>query len=212
MNRFAAAPATFGIVALTVLVSLFVTLTGADNWAAVNAGFIPARLTYGDAPALDLLLPGVLTPLSATLVHGGLLHLVMNMVLLVYAGFAVERALGTGGTLLLYVVGGYAAAAAQWLPDPQSAVPMIGASGAASAILGAQALLFGRSRARAIGPVPAGVVNALWLFVAWTILNLAVAAIAAQSGFGIAAPAHIGGFAAGLLLARPLLAWRWRQA
>lgn len=211
-DSFRRSPATLAIAGITALISLIVTLVGGEDWAAVNAGFIPARITLGDAADGVLLVPAWLTPLTATLIHGGFFHLAMNLLLLVYSGVAAERALGARGIVALYVVGAYAAALAQALPDPQSVVPMIGASGAASAILGAYALLYGRSRAKPIGPIPAPVVNALWLAVTWSVLNLLIAAVAANTGLGIAAAAHIGGFIAGLILMRPLFAWRWRHA
>jgi membrane associated rhomboid family serine protease len=89
---------------------------------------------------------------------------------------------------------------------------MIGASGAISAIVGAYALLYGRSRARAIGPIPAAVVNIAWLAAGWAAINILVAWVAQSAGLGIAAGAHVGGFLAGLALMRPLLAWNWRSA
>ena len=89
---------------------------------------------------------------------------------------------------------------------------MIGASGAASAVVGAYSLLFGRSRAQAIGPIPAQVVHVAWLAVAWTVVNLMIAYAFLGAGVAVAAAAHIGGFFAGLALAKPLLMWRWRRA
>lgn len=206
------APATFAIVAVTVLVSLALTLLGLEPHATLYMGFVPARASLGLAGDIPGLAPVLLTPLTAALVHGGLLHLAMNMVMLVYTGMPVERAVGARGVVVLYFVGAYAAAFVQWLPDPRSASPMIGASGAAAAIIGAYAMLYGRSRARAIGPLPARLVNALWLAVAWSVLNLLVAAVAETAGMGLAAGAHIGGFIAGLALVYPLIAWRWRGA
>lgn len=200
------------IAALTILVSLVVTLLGLDQVAAVYAGFVPGRASLGFAGDVAGLLPVVLTPLSATVIHGGVLHLAMNMVLLVYTGIATERALGRVAIGMLYVVGAYAAAFGQWLPDPQSPVPMIGASGAISAIVGAYSLLYGQSRAQAIGPIPAKVVNVVWLAAGWVAINLMVAVVARQAGVGIAAAAHIGGFVAGLVLVRPLLGLRWCKA
>ena len=89
---------------------------------------------------------------------------------------------------------------------------MVGASGAASAVVGAYSLLFGRSRAKAIGPIPAQAVHVLWLAVAWTGVNLLTAYAFMRGGVAVAAAAHIGGFLAGLALAKPLLLWRWRKA
>lgn len=197
---------------MTILVSPIVTLLGLEQEGALYAGFIPGRASLGFDGDIPGLLPVILTPLSATLIHGGPLHLLMNVVLLVYAGVATERALGAKGIVVLYLVGAYAAAFAQWLPDPQSPQPMIGASGAISAIVGAYALLYGQSRARALGPIPARVVNVVWLAVGWAAINILVALVAASAGVGIAAAAHIGGFIAGLALMRPLLAWKWRGA
>ncbi|URW76625.1 rhomboid family intramembrane serine protease [Sphingomonas donggukensis] len=183
-------------------------MLGLESDAAVYAGFIPARLT-ADAPGL---LPFVLTPLSSTLVHGGLLHLLFNLVTLTFCGIATERALGARGIVVLYLAGAYAACAAQWAVAPASTAVMIGASGAASAIVGAYALLYGRSRTKDFGPVPAWLLHVLWLLIAWTALNLAVGILSAQAGTPIAAAAHVGGFLAGLILCRPLLLWRWRGA
>jgi membrane associated rhomboid family serine protease len=150
--------------------------------------------------------------LGATLIHGGLAHLAMNMLMLDYIGVMVERALGSRGVIVLYLVGAYAACAGQWLPDPRSTVPMIGASGAVSALVGAYALLYGRRKTRDVGPVPAWLLHVLWLLAAWAVLNLLVGVLSAQMGMPIAAAAHIGGFVAGLALCRPLLMWRWRGA
>lgn len=207
-----AAPATCAIAGVTIVVSLVVSLLRLENHAALFAGFMPARASLGFAGDVPGLVPTLLTPLTATLIHGGLLHLGMNMVLLLVTGVAAERPLGAKGIVVLYLVGAYAAALGQWISEPQSAAPMIGASGAISAVVGAYALLYGRSRARAIGPVPARVVNMLWLAIAWSAINILVAWVAQSAGLGIAAAAHIGGFLAGLALMRPLLKWNWRSA
>lgn len=206
------APVTWAIVAVTVAVSLLAQWTIGNVNAALYAGFVPGRASLGFAGDIPGLFPVILTPLSATLIHGGLLHLAMNMAMLVATGTLTERAIGGRGMVVLYLVGAYAAAAGQWLGDPSSPVPMVGASGAISAVIGASSLFYGRSRARAIGPVPAGAVHMLWLLAAWTVLNFAFAFILANAGVGIAVAAHIGGFVAGLALARPLLMWRWRGA
>jgi membrane associated rhomboid family serine protease len=79
-------------------------------------------------------------------------------------------------------------------------------------VVGAYSLLFGRSRARAIGPIPAQAVHVLWLAAAWTVVNLLTAFAFLGAGVAVAAAAHIGGFVAGLALAKPLLMWRWRRA
>ena len=176
-------------------------------------GFLPARISGTVLLPPDVWsLPAALTPLGATVLHGGFLHLFFNMAMLIVAGRALEPMIGTRGLVLLYLVGAYASAGAEWAWGPLSEVPMIGASGAVSALLGGYSLLFGRSRARAIGPIPERWVHALWLAAAWTGINLLAAPVFAMGGMPIAAAAHIGGFVVGLVLVRPLLEWRWRGA
>lgn len=203
--------ATLAIAAVTVVVSLAISFLRLEDWASIFAGFIPARAS-GTLDIYDAL-PVWITPLSATLVHGGLLHLGFNTLMLVYAGSQTEKAVGAGGIVVLYLVGAFAAAGAQWMAGPLEQVRMIGASGAISALMGAYSLLYGRnSRARAIGPIPATAVHVIWLAAAWTGINLLVGLLSRGAGMPIAAAAHIGGFIAGLALARPLLMMRWRGA
>ena len=202
--------ATAAITVLTALFWLVTVLFGLDDRAAATMGFIPARLT--GTLLLQPAVPAVLTPLSATLVHAGLLHLVFNLLIFVWCGAAVERVLGRGNLILIYLVGAFAAAAAQWLSDPLSVVPMIGASGAIGAVIGAFALSFGRARMVTRSPRLNRWINVAWLLVTWVVLQVMVGWVAGGQGFLLATPAHIGGFLAGLLLQRPLLLWRYRSA
>ncbi len=205
-------PAVLTIGGLVALAGALLILTGQVDYAAMVGGFIPLRV--GMDPALlawvPWLIPVWLTPLSATLIHDGWLHLGFNLLSLLIVATPTQRAVGVRGVVTLWLVGAYAAVVAQWAIDPRSAVPMVGASGAISAIIGAYALLFGQGKARAIGPVPAHVVHALWLGVSWALLNIAIGWASAGSGMPIAGAAHVGGFVAGMLLLRPLLWWRWR--
>lgn len=209
--RWADAPATYMIAALTTAASSLLILGGWIPEAALAGGFVPARVGAAAVSALMPLLPALLTPISATLIHAGLAHLFFNLVMLIWCGRQTERALGGGGVLALYGVGAYAAAAGQWAVGPLSTTPMIGASGAISAVVGAYALLFGERRARPLGPLPAGIVHVLWLAAAWIGVQLLIGATDTASA-PVAIAAHIGGFLAGLGLARPLLLWRWRRA
>jgi len=205
-------PATAIIAGVTTVVSLWLVYSGQLDAAAVKAGVIPLRFAAPQLfnPAL-FWIPAWATPLTATLVHGGLAHLGFNLVMLVFCGQAVERAIGSGPSALLYLIGAYAGAAIHWLFDPHSALPMIGASGAISAMVGAYALLYGERRAKALGPVPAHLVHVLWLAVAWIGIQFLIA-VAGMGGVSVAIGAHIGGFLAGLALARPLLLWNHRHA
>jgi len=216
-------PATNILAGLTVLAFLPVYLAGETNRAAVLAGFIPERVNTLSAQGLSIDMPWLplwLTPLSATLIHSGWTHLLFNLLMLIFCGRHVEQLLGQGRTILIYVVGAYAAALGQWagatlfVGNGETLVPMIGASGAISALLGTYAMIYSQRDVRSFGLVPAYVVRMLWLALAWTALQLL---IAVAGGFdalfgGVAIGAHIGGFVAGLVLARPLLVWRFRPS
>jgi membrane associated rhomboid family serine protease len=203
--------ATNAIVALTTLAFVVILVLGWEQWAALALGFIPARMAGG--LAIDFAAaPAFLTPLTATIVHSGLLHLGFNLLILWYCGSQVERVVGASGLIALYVVGAFAAAGLQWLANPMELTPMIGASGAVSAVIGAYSLSFGRARAVTRSPRVNRWLNSLWLLAAWIVLQLMTGYIAGQQGTMLATPAHIGGFVAGLLLQRPLLLWRYRGA
>lgn len=198
---------------MTALVSTLLTLTRQEDFAAVTAGFVPGVLsgTITAGPGMSLL-PAWLTPLTATLVHSGFVHLGLNMVMLVYCGALVERALGWRLLVLLYLVGAYAGAAGQWAQFPDSPVPMIGASGAISAMIAAYSLLYADRPVPAIGPIPSRVVRIAWLAAAWIGIQLLTGLAGLGGGPSIAIGAHIGGFIAGLVLTRPLLLWHYRRA
>ena len=181
-----------------------------SDHAALWAGFIPARVegVSGD----EVLAPVFLTPLTATLVHGGLVHLLFNLLMHVFCGRSVETIIGGRQFVILYVVGAYAAAAAHWAAGPLDPNPMVGASGAISAVLGAYAVMFGKNKVKVANPTLAFWLNALWLAAAWVVLQLIVGVTFETIGARVAILAHIGGFLAGLLLAKPLLMLRYRGA
>lgn len=202
------------IAAVTALLFVVLMATGQLNNAAILGGVLPIRLENPHLLDGTMAVPLWLTPLSATLIHAGWLHIGFNMVMLVFCGRQVEHVLGQWLTLLLYVVGAYAAALAQWAMDPSSSDPMVGASGAISALVATYALLYSRQQVRAIGPLSANIVRLLWLAAGWIGIQLliGVATSGGQGGLGqIAIGAHIGGFVAGLLLTRPLLRMRFRR-
>jgi len=196
--------------AVTALAWLITIALGLGDQAAQAMGFIPARLS--GTPVSWAALLAFLTPLSATLVHANLLHIGFNLLIFVWCGSNVERVLGRGPLILIYFVGGYAAAASQWLVGPQSTVPMIGASGAISAVMGAFALSFGRAKMITRSARLNRWINIVWLMVTWVVLQVLVGFTAGAQGYLLATPAHIGGFLAGLLIQRPLLLWKYRSA
>ncbi len=202
--------ATMWIVGLTALVSLLIMLAGLSGQATGGMGFIPARLS--GLVQLPGATPVILTPLTATLVHGGYLHLGFNLLMLGWCGVAVERVLGRSGVGVIYVVSAYVAMLAQWLVGPTQLTPVIGASGAVSGLIGAYALSFGRAKQVSSSPAVNRLINILWLAAAWAVLQWAVGFAAGAQGVMLATPAHVGGFVAGMLLQRPLLLWRYRGA
>lgn len=202
--------ATVAIAALTALVSVLVIAIGALDDAAIALGFIPARLS--GLIELARAAPAWLTPLTATLVHGGWLHLLLNLLMLVWVGAQVERVLGASALILAYLVGAFVAAGAQWLAGPSALIPMVGASGAISALFGIYALLAGRPKEVTRSPRLNRAIHAAWLLAAWVVIQWMTQLLAGGQGMMLATPAHIGGFIAGLLLQRPLLLWRYRSA
>ncbi len=165
-------------------------------------GLIPLEISGG-----DLLVPHPV-PLYATVftsmfVHGGLFHLGGNMLYLWIFGDNVEDRIGRLKFLVFYLLSGLAAAAAQIWTDPASKIPMVGASGAISGVLGAYLFLFPHARVLTLIPlgffyrlieVPALIVLGFWILV--QVLN-GVGTLGVQVG-GVAWFAHIGGFVAGL--------------
>ncbi|RMG28703.1 MAG: rhomboid family intramembrane serine protease [Gammaproteobacteria bacterium] len=197
---------TVTLIVLCVLVFLWEVGQGRHMQRAVYAlGLIPATL-FGKAqlsPELALV-PPVATVFTSMFLHGGWMHLIGNMLYLWIFGNNVEDAMGHGRFLVFYLLCGVAAALAQALPDPDSTVPMVGASGAISGVLGAYLLLYPRARVLVLIPigflletlsVPAAFVLGFW-FVMQLISSLAASG---QEG-GVAFGAHIGGFIAGMVL------------
>jgi membrane associated rhomboid family serine protease len=200
---------TLAIAAATAAAFLLVSLAGAEERAIMWGGFFPYR--FGS----DVYAPGApvwLTPLTAALLHGGLAHIFFNLLIFLVCGRASENVLGPASIVILYLTGAFAAAGGHYLMDPSSINPMIGASGAVSAVLGAYAMLFGRNKVKVANPTAALWLNALWLIAGWIGLQLVIGVVSSRTDLNIAIGAHIGGFLIGLLLARPLLMFRYRKA
>lgn len=202
--------ATAWIAIVTAAFWLLALVLGLGDAAAVTMGFIPDR--WSGAMLLGPAMPAFLTPLTATLVHAGFFHLALNLIILLWCGTAVERVLGMGPLLLIYVAAAFVAAIAQWLVDPYAQAPMVGASGAISGVIGAFALSFGQQKQIVSSRSLNRMLNALWLLAAWIVLQLMTGMLAGMQGVLLATPAHVGGFLAGLALQRPLLMWRYRGA
>ena len=212
--RIPRGPVTNVLVALNVAIAAISLVPLWWQHALISGALFPARFGAGNAAFADArtMVPAILTPISSAFLHGGIAHVLLNMVMLLLIGKMVERVLGGGLYLLLYIIGAYGAALAEWAASPDSMTPVIGASGALSAIIGAYVILFPNKQPKDWGPVPASIARPLHLLVAWAALNLAIGFVAPGLGMGIAIWSHIGGFVVGLLLVRPLLLWRYRKA
>jgi len=149
-----------------------------------------------------------ITLITSMFLHGSLMHLGGNMLYLWIFGNNVEDALGHLRFLVFYLACGVAAALAQGFADPDGTIPMVGASGAISGVLGAYVMIYPRARITVI--IPLGVllyptkISSLFVVGFWFVIQLVSAALADPGSPGVAWLAHVGGFVAGAVLT-PLL-------
>lgn len=166
-------------------------------------GAIPSLL-FGQAHLPDdvVAIPAVMTLFTSMFLHGGWMHLIGNMLYLWVFGNNIEDVMGHARFVVFYVLCGVVAALSHAITDPSSQIPMVGASGAISAVLGAYLLLFPRAHVLVLIPgigitrVAAGFVLGMWFV---TQLISGGLSMGAQGG-GVAFFAHIGGFVAGMAL------------
>lgn len=170
-----------------------------------SLGVIPAALLGDFRPAQPLYsLPPSVTLVTSMFLHGGWMHLIGNMLYLWIFGNNVEDAMGHGRFVVFYLLCGAGAALTQAFATPDSTIPMIGASGAISGILGAYLLLY--PHARVLVLLPLGVFTrlvrlpALAVLGFWFVLQIVNSLLVTTGGGGVAWGAHIGGFVAGLVL------------
>ena len=188
----------YTLIALNVLVFLYEASLGRHVEAFIY--------TYGLVPR-DFTFPSLVTSMF---VHGGWFHLLGNMLYLHIFGDNVEDRLGHRRYTFFYLLCGMMAGAAQAIVNPESSVPMVGASGAIAGVSGAYFVFFPRSRVVTLVPIflflqvveiPAVFFLLIWLV--WQVLS-GVAAIGTTRGGGVAFWAHVGGFIAGMVFG-PLL-------
>jgi membrane associated rhomboid family serine protease len=194
---------------IAACVAVFLWQQSLDPRAAQEAifalGTIPA-VVFGErtlSPELSWI-PAEMTLLTSMFLHGGWMHLIGNMLYLWILGDNVEDCMGHVRFLIFYLVCGLAAVGTHMLIDTGSTVPLVGASGAISGVMGAYLLLHPTARINVlvwilifvrIVPVPAGIALAAWIG-----LQFVNAAGTPSSGGGVAFWAHIGGAVAGMVL------------
>jgi membrane associated rhomboid family serine protease len=179
---------------------------GAGDAFFEQYGLVPARLTAAIATGRGLG-EQALAVLTSMFLHVNLIHLGGNLIYLWIFGNNIEDRLGRLGFIVFYAFGGAAAAFAQVAIDPTSQIPMVGASGAISAILGTYIVLFPGARILSLVflgffyqliEVPASIILGLW-FALQLIDGIGSLGLAGSEG-GVAFFAHIGGFVAGVLV------------
>jgi rhomboid family protein len=213
---------TVGIIALNCLAWVFVEGLGSSAAVAAavcNYGLIPGevlqRVPAGSGfemgPGLFCAVgaaPHYWTVFTSMFMHGGWMHLIGNMVFFWVFGNNIEDAMGHVRFAVFYLVCGVAAAAAQSFLDPTSTIPMVGASGAISGVLGGYLLLYPRVRVHALLPlgfyITTVTLPAFVMLGYWILLQLlgTLPALGGQQQGGTAFMAHIGGFVTGLVLIR----------
>lgn len=206
-------------VGINILVFLLLQQVGSNETFTYAFSLVPQEITSGvDLTGVQVVrdslgntgqISHVATPLpvyfnflSSMFMHGDVMHIFGNMMFLFIFGDNLENLLGHVRYALFYIVCGFAAAAAQILMDTDSVIPMLGASGAISGVLGGYILLFPQRKVRAIifnflTTVPAFVALGIWI-----VYQLIIGYMTDPGTGGVAYAAHIGGFFAGLALVK----------
>ncbi len=213
---------TYALLLANVVVFLFQWLQGplGEQIFIFKTAAIPFELTHFAArdeipiPGTSLRYPDALVPFPLTLftamfVHGGFMHLAGNMLYLWIFGKSVESAMRSSRFLLFYLLTGLCATLVHVLSEPDSTIPMIGASGAIAGVLGAYFILYPRAYIKTfvllfifiqIIHIPAVIILGIWF----------LRQILGIGSDGVAWYAHIGGFLVGMLLVRRFLTRRPR--
>lgn len=190
---------TYGLIAINIAMFLLtLPMIAGGEWLWMRLALYPLAVTHGEW------LWGLVTHMF---LHAGILHIAGNLLFLWVFGDNLEEQLGHAGFLAFYLAAGLAAAGAQIMTEPLSAIPMVGASGAIAGVMGGYLLLFPRARVDILAifiiffkvfTLPAWVVLGVWL----AIQLLGGYTMPGDQG-GVAYWAHAGGFLAGVMLALP---------
>ncbi len=213
---------TIALIALNVLAWIF--LQGAGSTvplarAVCELGLIPGELTASVAPGTRFPMgdglvcatdPGrqISHIVTSMFLHGSWMHLLGNMWFLWLFGNNIEDSMTRPRFVAFYLLAGLAAAFAQVLAEPDSAIPMVGASGAISGVMGAYLVLFPRVRVFTMVPLgfyATSVALPAWgMLIYWMMLQVlgGITSIASEQAGGVAFWAHLGGFVAGVVLVK----------
>lgn len=209
----------YAFIGINILVFLLLQQLGGNDAFTYAFSLVPQEVTTGiDLTGVQILrdslgrtaeiqhyatpLPVYFNFLSSMFMHGDIMHIVGNMLFLFIFGDNIENRIGHIRYAVFYIICGLAAAAGQIIMGPDSIIPMLGASGAISGVLGGYLMLFPQRSVRAIifhfaTTVPAFVAIGIWIA-----YQLVLGYLTPSGGGGVAYAAHIGGFVAGLALIR----------
>src|SRR5581483_3569946 len=205
MSRFPSV--TLALIAANISVFIWQLSVGMAESVEVY-GAVPRNILGGGMSPAGI--PAPVTLLTSMFLHGGFLHLGLNMLFFWIFGGNGEDRLGHFGFLIFYLVCGVLAGLAQMLAAPTSPTPMIGASGAIAGVLGAYFLLFPRSQVETLiflfifvrkVYLPAVLFLGVWFLMQVFSLSGSGPGSAGTAG-GVAIAAHVGGFISGLVLVR----------
>jgi membrane associated rhomboid family serine protease len=197
---------TVGLIAANILVFVYQVSLGPVRGEELvfHRGLIPALVW--EFPGLEPLsaVSVASTFVSSMFLHGGLLHLLGNMLFMWVFGDNVEDRMGRGRFLAFYLLCGLAAAATQIAALPDSRIPMVGASGAISGVMGAYMILYPGARVLTVIPIFIFLhfvrLPAIFVLGIWFLFQVLSSAMSGSETGGVAWFAHIGGFVAGLVL------------
>ena len=207
----------YAFIGINILVFLLLQRIGSNEAFTYAFSLVPKEITTGvDLTGIQIIrdslgntgeiqhyatpLPLYFNFLSSMFMHGGIAHIFGNMLFLFIFGDNLENLIGHRRYGVFYLLCGFAAAAAQIAMGPDSIIPMLGASGAISGVLGGYVLLFPKRPVRALifnfmTTVPAFVAIGIWI-----VYQLVLGYLSPAGQGGVAYAAHIGGFVAGLAL------------
>lgn len=201
---------TDALVAFATFVFLFLMFSADVQRLATEFGFMPAEFIAGTWRSDPL--RALLSPLASRFIEPNILGFAFNAMFLLIVGRFVEKAVGPVGLIALFVAGAYLGAVARLLFTPTSMTMSMGMTPSLFAIIGAYLMLYGVPSQIPVGQGQRRPVQILLLALIWAGISLAFMLASGSVELSVSLVEPIGGLIAGLLLARPLLRWRYRRA
>ena len=194
---------TYFLIGLCVVVFLMQLGSQSYRTLILSYGLIPSVLMGHDQLPMDLYaVPAYMTIFSSMFMHGGWMHLIMNMLFIWVFADNIEDNLGSRNFIIFYILCGIGAAMAHVLMDTHSQIPVIGASGAISGVLGAYIINHPKARILVLIPfffIIIIKIRALYVLGYWFVLQFINSYTVSSQGGGVAYAAHIGGFVSGMM-------------